>query len=167
MNQHNKITRFFAATFVVGGIIGGGFAAMLGVLALFSKGGWPFILLMGMAAFFVWVTFIGFELWKGTPYGRKWAIIPLISQIPALKLHGFTYQWCTGACFYPIFRLDTGFTNAGFLTKIGVNYQLSFVTGIIPAAPPTIGINLLAPIAIILLIYYKNSFKPKPLHGLA
>lgn len=163
MGQYNKTTRFYAAMLVIGGVLGIAIAAIMGIQLVNQS--WPLIFPMaGLAALFAWTAFTGMRLWKGTPYGHKWATILFASQIPVLALPGFKYKWFTGAHFGPALQFGNGSSKITFGANVGANSQFFVGTGVSEFA---IGVNLFAVIALILLVRSNNSFKPTLLRGSA
>ena len=88
--------RVFASLLIIGGLIGIGSSAVLAyrVAPLHSP------IAAAAAAFiavFAWSSVVGLRLWRGDPRGTKWAIALYALQIPALEIHGFKYDYFTGA----------------------------------------------------------------------
>ncbi len=90
----NRAVRIFALLLIIGGLIGIGSSAVLAYRFA------PLHLPIAGAAFiavFAWSSVVGLRLWRGDPRGTKWAIALYALQIPALEIHGFKYDYFTGA----------------------------------------------------------------------
>jgi hypothetical protein len=158
-----NINRLFAVVLLLGGAFG---IVLSAAMALrFIHVHWAFTLFfLVIAAAYAWNAFIGFRLWRGTPYGLKWAPIIFALQIPIADTPWFRYEWFTGAYVGLLLRI---FSNAAsssfgstFAFEVGANYQFNFHIGntVNNDNGIVIGANVFAIIAFVMLLRSNYSF---------
>ena len=161
--KEKQVRRFFAAVLLVGGATGVGLTIFLAYR--FAQQHWALALLaFALCALFAWSCFVGFRLWQGAPYGRKWAPVLFASQIPVLAVPGLHYQWFTGANFGPVLTFSGGSVNGTLAFNVGANGEFYVGAG---GSGFMLGANLFAVLALVCLVRSNNSFKPMPLRGTA
>lgn len=158
MNHFNTTTRCLAAALALGGIAGIVISVSLG--AQLAQQSWPVAALMGVfLVVFVWASWTGWQLWQGTPYGRKWAIVAFASQIPVLALPGLSYHWFTGLYLGTIVHLGAGFPAATFAANVGASANFFAGQG---ASVFWLGINWFAVLAMVLLLRAQKAWRTVP-----
>jgi len=101
----NRRVRVFASLLIVGGLVGVGSSAVLAYR--FAPRRW--LIAVDSAAFiaiFAWSSAVGLRLWRGDQRGTKWAMALYALQIPALDIHGFKYDYFTGAAILIVHKPD-------------------------------------------------------------
>lgn len=166
MNQHNRITRFFAAVLAIGGIVGFANNAWMlysgfGVVYFRPDGnGISEFLLICVAGLFVWAGVAGALAWQGTPYGRRWVLIFFASQIPFFNLPALKFWWSTGAAIGPFITLGADFrptANLLFYWHLGAELFVRLFGRV--TEQYFIGLNLFAVLAVILLVRAGRRFR--------
>lgn len=155
MHHYSNTTRFFAVILMLGGVVGVICAVFFGI-QFFQQHSLLALPMVGLGALFVWAVFIGYRLWQGTPFGRKWATILFASQIPVLVLPGITFQWFTGAQLRLVFLFGDHANDLIFVGTFGANgefYVGNFTTEFM------VGINFFAVIALLLLRRFNKKVK--------
>lgn len=145
MKQYNMTTRFFAAMLMLGGVVGFISTCIIGI-PIIQQHSFLGLPMVGLAALFVWSVFIGYRLWQGTPFGRKWATILFASQIPVLALPSIAFHWFTGLQLRLVMIDRAGDVTANVTLGAGGAFYVG--TGVTEFM---IGINVFAVIALLLL----------------
>jgi len=154
LSHHQWTTRIFALVLAIGGIIG---IAMVVEESWIGSGSSALARILA-GALFAFALFTGFRLWKGTPFGRKWAAIVFASQIPVLSLTDLNYDWFTGTQL--IISISKGADAIRYL-----NFSLSGIGGGFEfrigedLTEYIIGVNLFALVASILLLRAYRAFR--------
>jgi hypothetical protein len=146
--KDRNFRRFFAAVMFIGGLAG--IAIMVYFFGTFAAQG-ALTTLLGIAfiALFAWAAYAGWRLWQGTSYGRKWATILYIAQIPLIALPGLQYVFYTGIEVAPSLSWENGNLNWNVTLNAGANGTFYLGTA---NSGVTLGVNLFALIAAIWLV---------------
>jgi hypothetical protein len=143
-----KIRRFFAAMLMLGGLAGVALFVYMFV-KFYAQGAATLLILSLLFALFVWAIYVGWRLWQGTPFGRRWGVVAFATQIPVIAVPGFQCQWFTGGQIAPIFSMQNGSINFNLSLNAGANGTFYLGSGDVAIA---LGVNLFALAAVILLI---------------
>lgn len=161
---YNLTTRFFAAVMIVGGILGLAMT-LLTSWATLARSWFTGAMTVIVAALFVWATAVGIGLWRGTPFGRRWAPVVFASQVPILALPIVHYHWFTGLTIGPVLAFGGGDTILNFLVRFGASARVQWLAG---GDRVGVGLNLFALMAAAATFYTARSLarahdaRPRP-----
>jgi hypothetical protein len=143
-----KFAKFLAAILC----LGGAFGTVLGAYLIFKSLDDTWINLL-IAVFFLcmfsWATFVGVHLWKNTPFGRNWAPIVFLTQVPIVYSPSMIYVWFTGAQLAPLLKIHSGRTELTFIMNGGAGGQFYLNGG---TSELIFGLNVLAIFGVIYLV---------------
>jgi hypothetical protein len=147
-----NVRRFFAAMLMLGGVAGVAIFVYMFV-QFYAQGAATLLVLTLLFALFVWAIYVGWRLWQGTPYGRRWGVIAFATQIPVIAVPGFQCQWFTGGQIAPTFVMQGGSINMNLALNVGANGTFYLGSGDVAFA---LGANLFAVAAVIFLVRWKR-----------
>lgn len=144
----NFTTQFFAVVMMIGGVLG--LVLILLASGLTLARSWASgIMTVLMMILFVWATAVGVGLWRGTPFGRRWAPVVFATQIPVFALPVLNYYWFTGLTIGPVVAFGGSNIVLNLGMRIGAGAQVTLLPG---GDRYAIGVNLFS-LAAAILIY--------------